>query len=198
MYTLFVQKHSEIAQMCNKNVHKWLWLYSALHKSGSLSIKGCKVASAAELSMSGTTVLSPSTGARRWKYRNAAGRPPLLRDVNERWAGKLGAKHSIIPSFSFSTSGCCSSACKSSSAVWSGSGTDPPSSGIQSRSFCPICQRICGRCERRFSGCAARHLQPTPQPEPLSPAPSTLCSHPLSLHQMETKRRRWISGWMFI
>lgn len=56
--------------------------------SKSLSIRGCKVASAALVSTSDNTELSPSTGARRLKYRNTAGRPPLLENVNQTQTGK--------------------------------------------------------------------------------------------------------------
>ena len=83
------------------------------------------------------------------------------------------------------TSGCCSNACKSSSAFWSGCGTAPPSSGIQWRPSSPISRRICGCCGCRFSGCAACRLPPTPQREPPSPAPSMLRSHPLHLFQTD-------------
>lgn len=67
--------------------------------SGSLPMRGCTVASAALMSTSGYTELSPSTGARRSKYLYAAGRPPLLENVNQRNVGKCVCRGGKVSAF---------------------------------------------------------------------------------------------------
>lgn len=70
--------------ICNGNDCTNGFDYSTLHKSASLSISDCKLASKTALSTSAYKETSPSTGARRWKYRNTAGRPPLLQSRSQR------------------------------------------------------------------------------------------------------------------
>lgn len=83
-YTISAQEQWVVGQMCANDDWTNGFYYVTLHNSGSLSIKGCMVASEAVLSTSVYAESSPSTGARRWKYRNTAGRPPLLQNINHR------------------------------------------------------------------------------------------------------------------